>query len=204
MSDSFMGTSGLRAGIGEVDIALRRGILFIFGFAQVGGQREAIACCLVGRGRIDDLDVRLAYPLALFEIAHVLRRTRPGLRHSLDFDRVGALFQRRETHSVRKRAHEFVEHVHHLRTARLQLFDDLLALQKLFARGLQRFDFLDFRVEGGDLAFQQLIAVVLVFLESVPMEDRDDNGQQAHDQRPAEHRLELALALLAPLGAPGQ
>jgi len=94
--------------------------------------------------------------------------------------------------------------VDHLRALGLQLLDHLLARQQAFLLRVEAVDLLVLFLDLLDLGFQIGIAVHLAAHLTVVVEPDHQRQQQATDGGHAQHCVELALALLAPLGAPGQ
>ncbi|MNE86445.1 hypothetical protein D3C80_1835470 [compost metagenome] len=92
----------------------------------------------------------------------------------------------------------------HLRTLGLQLLDHRLAGQQSILLLVKAVDFLVLLLDLVDLGLQVGVAIVLPADLHVVVEPDQQRQQQATQGGHTQHDAELALALLAPFGAPGQ
>src|SRR5690606_8839255 len=86
----------------------------------------------------------------------------------------------------------------------LQLLDHLLARQQAVLLGVKLGDLLVLLLDLGDLGLEEAVALHLPADLAVVVEPHQQRDQDAAQGGHAEHGLELALALLAALGAPRQ
>src|SRR5690606_27123068 len=101
-------------------------------------------------------------------------------------------------------AHQRVEQVDHLRAVGLQLLDHLLARKQAVLLGVQLGDLFVLLLDLLDLGLQEAVAVLLTTDLAVVVEPHQQREQNATEGGHPQHGLELALALLAALGAPRQ
>ena len=126
-------------------------------------QREVrSAAGLTALACLHHLQRRVSQPLRVVDVAHERRNARARLRHAAKLDALSRLLEVREIDAVGQGPHEFVEHVHDLRTAALQILDDLHARQQPAFLVLQAEDLLDLLVELRDLLVQDPVALLLV------------------------------------------
>src|SRR5690606_17514260 len=76
--------------------------------------------------------------------------------------------------------------------------------QQTVLLGVEFLDLLVLLLDLGDLGLQERVAFVLALDLPVVVEPDEEGQQRAAERSQAEHALELALPLLAALGAPGQ
>jgi hypothetical protein len=162
----------------------------------VGEQREIRAERLVRLG-LDDVELRVAQPLAGVDVAHERRDAGARLGDALDLQAGVVLLHRGEVGAVGQRAHQLVEHVHDLGPRALQLLDDLHARDELLFLLLEVVDLLDLLVELADLGAQALVAALLPGKQRVEVEVHAEGRDQRGDGRGAQRDQERQLAFLA-------
>lgn len=107
-----------------------------------------------------------------------------------------------EEGAVRERAHQFIEDMHDLGSRALQLLDDVHARDETLLLRLEVVDLLDLFVEGGNLGFQPLVALLLARDHRAEQHVDHAGGEQRCDGAAAESREKRHLAFFALLGAP--
>jgi hypothetical protein len=150
------------------------------------------------------LEIGMAEPRRDVDVVQIGRHALVRLGSAVERDEVADLLHRGEARAIGNRFHEFVEQVHHLRAVGLQLLDDVLARDQVGARLVEFLDFLDLLVERRDLALEVVVAALLVVDDVLHPHHRDEEDEQRADGGRQQHHVELAFALLAPVGAPGQ